>query len=575
MKEENAKKITLTAERAFALADQFYESGEYERSLQWCFNAINGRLFDYPDAIRDACVRIVDCYEAMGLNGSAVQWLYAWLHTAYELEWTEDLPEIYEGLAVNYLNMGKEAQSAYYYNKLIDVDATLPPEAKFEIADTFAKPKSSGFRFVYPPRLADYSKVLEQGSRALKEGDGKRAVQYFSQVEKGSKEYSNAQEMQAVAHLLCGEVDEAQAVCEGLLEETPNDVRALATLCAVYLEKGETGKSRRIADALCQMSVQTQDEIYKVATVCCENGLHDEAYKRFVQLEKETPYDGRTLYFKAVSSWKSGRYKEAERTLDRIATTYPYAEVAKYYLSAVRAYNQAVEDGKTASLELEPSYFYCLPQAEREGRCQELIALTHNKQDEAWYTVEELETFVRWCFDEMDGADHELQYLGMLVAYQCKMEDILEEVALNPEVLDAFKIELLRLRYEENAEREMDFVLCDIYRQLKLLPIKIGAKRKRKFVRAYAKVASKFAPINDGYGKKLQSGAEALYLDMQARGALNFVDNEDDLACAIFVFSGIKEVYGSFDAICAMLDGKPERVQRLLYGKEESQKEEG
>ena len=32
----------------------------------------------------------------------------------------EDLPDIYEGLAVNYLNMGTEAQSAFYYNKLID-----------------------------------------------------------------------------------------------------------------------------------------------------------------------------------------------------------------------------------------------------------------------------------------------------------------------------------------------------------------------------------------------------------------------------------------------------------------------
>ena len=106
----------------------------------------------FLDVIRSAYPRVVDCYEAMGLHGSAIQWLYLWLDEvfdSYDMEWQEDLPEIYEGLAVNYLNMGKDAQSAYYYNKLIDVDDTLPPEAKLEIAETFAKPKKNNFRFRY------------------------------------------------------------------------------------------------------------------------------------------------------------------------------------------------------------------------------------------------------------------------------------------------------------------------------------------------------------------------------------------------------------------------------------------
>ncbi len=572
MSETITKKITLNVKRAFALADSFYEAGAYERALEWAFKALMGDAFDYLEERRDAYVRIVDCYEAMGLNSSAISWLYAWLHEANEEEELEDLPDIYEGLAVNYLNLGKETQSAYYYNKLIDVDATLPPEAKLEIAETFSKPKKSGFHFVYPPKLADYSKVMEQGSRALKEGNGQRAVEYFSQVEKGAKEYASAQEMQAVAHLLSGETDKAQAVCEGLLEDKPDDVRALATLCAVYLEKGETGKSKRIAETLCQMRVTDSDEIYKVATVCCETGLHEEAFQRFCLLEQDTPYDGRALYFKAVSAWKCGRYADAEKTLDKICMAYPYAEVAKYYLTALREYRNAVELGEIATLPVEPSYFYCLPQEEREFRCKQLIQITkEGLRSSCLY--EDIEKWVRWCFDEMDGADHDLQYLGMLVAYKCEMEDILQEIALNPEVLDAFKIELLRLRYEENVQRSLDCVLCDIYREFTLLPIKVGVKRRKKFVNAYAKVASKFAVINDAYGKKLQVGTETLYRDMQERGILETVDNEDDLACAVFVSAGIKEVYGSFDAVCAMLDGNPENVQKLLYDTKENKQE--
>ena len=42
----------------------------------------------------------------------------------------EDLPDLYEGLAVNYLSLGEEAASAYYYNLLIGVDDTLTKENK-------------------------------------------------------------------------------------------------------------------------------------------------------------------------------------------------------------------------------------------------------------------------------------------------------------------------------------------------------------------------------------------------------------------------------------------------------------
>lgn len=576
MKNNTTRRIKHDVDVAFALSDKYYEAGDYPNALRWCFRCFDDETPTFFDVFRSAYPRIVDCYEAMGLHGSAVQWLYLWLDDvfdSYDAEWQEDLPEIYEGLAVNYLNMGKDAQSAYYYNKLIDVDDTLPPEAKLEIAETFAKPKKNNFRFVYPPKLADYSKEVEQGARALKEGNGKRAVECFSLVEKGAKEYVGAKEMQAVAHLLNGETDLAQTVCEDLLKDNPEDVRALATLCAVYLEKGETGKSQRIADALCALELTDTDEIYKVATVCCETGKHAEAFQRFCVLEKEMPYDGRTLYFKAVSAFKSGNYTDAEKTLDKICSIYPYAGVAKYYLDALRGYRCAVEDGETPLPPPEPSYFYCLPQAERELRCKRLIDLTNGVCDTEWGEYEETVDDIRWCFDEMDGADHDLQYLGLLASHKTQNGNLMRNIALNPEVLDAFKIEQLRMLYEANAENEVSFVLCDIYRRLNLLPIKVGVKRKKKFIRAYAKVSSKFAPINDGYGKKLQSGAETLYKDMQVRGALDWIDSEDDLACAIFVSAGIKEIYGSFDAVCAMLDGKPEKVQKLLYGTQENKEE--
>ena len=88
---------------------------------------------------------------------------------------------------------------------------------------------------MYPPKLADYSREMDAGSRALKAGDCERAIAFLSVVEKGSKDYNSAQEMQAVAQLLAGNADKAQEICETLLQDDPNDVRVLATLAATYL----------------------------------------------------------------------------------------------------------------------------------------------------------------------------------------------------------------------------------------------------------------------------------------------------------------------------------------------------
>ena len=262
----------------------------------------------------------------MNLQGTAINWWFRYLDVSDE----EDLPDVYEGLAVNFLSLGQESPSAYYYNRLIDADDSLPEEAKLDIIEAFSKPANTKFRFVYPPEAADYSQEVNVGSKALKAGNCELAVSEFSKIPKGAKQFAQAKEMQAVAFLLDGKADEAEEACKELLSIAPDNVRALATLAAVYLEQGRNEESRQIAETLCKMQTEDADELYKIATVCCENGLHKEAYQHFDLLDKKTPYDGRILYFKGVSAYKCGLLDEAEKTLETLCSIYPDAEVAKY-----------------------------------------------------------------------------------------------------------------------------------------------------------------------------------------------------------------------------------------------------
>ena len=547
------KSIDFSRNKLGKMADKFYNEGKFISALRFARKEQNEHGND-PDVF----ARLADIYEAMGLHGSAVNCLLQLLDIAH----ADDLPEVYESIAVNFLSLGNEGASAYYYNKLIDVDDTIPPEAKMDIAEAFSVKKKDRFRFVYPPELADYSKEVSIGSKALKEGDCKRAVQELSKVVKGAKEYANAAEMQAVAHLLAGEKEEAEKLCLELLELDPDDIRALATLAAVYLEQGREEESKEIALRLCERKIENTDDIYKVATVCCENGLHEQAYNTFCLLNDKMPYDGRMLYFQAVSAYKSGRETDAEKLLDKLCTIYPDAEVAKYYLKALRAY-LADESGEVEKPEF--TYFYHLPQAEREERCAALLKVGGMPKDEAqvFGLLFLHDGYFAWCFDEMDGADHDLQYLALVTAVHIRADEFIRDVLLDFEVLDALKIETLRLLMERNEDMELGLVLYGIYREIFLPRIQIGRKRRNKYLQAYAKVGSKFVILSEMHGEKIKSAAEMLYRALEKGGGLDLVDDTDACACAIFMEAGIKEMGNDPQKIAFAFDADLAKVQVL------------
>ena len=549
MKEKKTKKIDFGYERLADLADKYYNDGKLFSALK-----IAHKQYGLYGGDGNVYVRLADIYEGMGLHASALNYWYKFLDIAEE----QDLSEIYEGIAVNYLNTGNESASAYYYNKLMDTDDTLPDEVKMDIVDAFSKEKKFPFRFVYPPRLADYSKELEIGSRALKLGDPKRAVEYLSRIERGSKQYAPAKELKAVAHLLTGEVEQAEKDCLELLQEQPDDVRVQATLAAVYLEQGRTDESKALALALYEREQTDGEDLYKVATVCCENGLHEQAYEKFKQLEQKLPYDGRMLYFKGVAAYKCGKLDEAERTLSDLCTLYPDAEVAKYYLRVLR------ERDETAPVEF--TYFYHLPQEEREERCRALIRIGELPKDEAqlFGLVMLHDGYFQWCFDEMDGADHDLQYLALVTAERVRADEFIREVMLDSEVVDVLKIETLRLLYMRNENMRLGVVLCHIYRKLDLLRIQIGRKRRKRFLESYAKVASKFVILKETNGKKIKAAAEKLYQALAQYESLDLIDNTDDCACAIFLLSGLKELGQDMEKIASAFDANLARVRVLL-----------
>ena len=545
------RKIDFSCRRFGKMADKYYNEGNYVSALRFAYKQLH--LYG-GDA--DIYARLADIYEGMSLNGSALKWWFRLLDIADE----EDLPDVYEGIAINYLNLGNEGQAAYYYNRLIDADDNLPEETKLDIAAAFSTKKRDKFRFVYPPKLADYSNEVSLGSKALKAGDCARAISMLDKVEKGSKEYVSAKEMQAVSYLLAGQADVAETICLDLLQDAPDNVRVKATLAAVYLEEGKTEESRLLAQELSRQDLEDTDDLYKVATICCENGLHEEAYQKFCLLDKKLPFDGRMLYFKGVSAYKSGRVGAAEKVFDELCSVYPDAEVTKYYLNRIRAFRE----GEQGAPEL--TYFYHIPQEERDYRCKTLLHISGCAKDEAqiFGLLALHDGYLQWCFDEMDGGDHDLQYLALITAVHIRADEFIEDILLDPEVADVLKIETLRMLLERNEDKQIGIVLCNIYRKVDLLHISIGRKRRKRFMDAYAKIASKFFVIADDYGVKIKHAAEQLYRCLETKERFDLANSSDDCACAIYLLSGLKELGNDVTRIAVAFDANVEKVNELL-----------
>ncbi len=550
MKNGKVKRIDFGYKKYGKMADKFYNDGDYISALRFAY-----KQFYEHGGDADVYARLADIYENMGLNASAVNWLFRYLDQCEE----DELPDIYESLAVNFLNMGNERQAAYYYNRLIDVDDTLPDDVKMDIANTFAKNKKDNFRFIYPPQIADYTDELEAGAKALKAGNCELAIAALSKVEKGSKVYAQAKELEAVALLLSERADEAERICLDVLKDEPDNVQISATLAAAFLEQGKFEESRALALNLAARKQNTPEETYKVATVCCENDLHEEAYKKFELLEKDMPYDGRMLYFKGVAAYKSGRLNESIATFERLTGIYPDAEVAVYYLKRLREHR----DGENAP---SLTYYYRLPKEEYECRKSMLLHIEKSAREEAELLglLARREGYFQWAFDESDGADHELQYHAVAAAVKAEEDEFIEGILLDPEVADVLKLEILYMLLNRNRNEKFGLVLCNIYRKIPLLRIQIGRVRYKRFVDGYAKIASKFAPASDGHARRLKTAAERLYRALEKDGRLELIENSDDVACAIYFASGLKDIGSDVDTLAGAMGASAANVYALL-----------
>ncbi len=542
-------KFDLSADKLLDIAEEKLDKEEYLPALRFLHKSIEL----YGPAV-DEYADLAEAYEGIEVYEQAIDCWFQYLDLCAE----EEAVDAYEGLAACYYNVGNEPQAMIYYKKMLS-DKYFSPENSLDLNGMFDREESAParFRVSWPPEKADHTGELSEGVRLLREGQMQKAEETFLRVPKDSAQYPAAQNYLAVSCLLQGDSARAETICRALLETEPDNVQALSTYAAVLAEQERPQEGRAVAEKLAAIHTDNPDELYKIATVCCENHLYEEALEKFRILSGTVRYDRTLLFFKGVAALRCGKLQESLSAFGTILDVWPDAEVARYYYDAVREFSE----GKTSLPDL--GFFYRLPKAEREGRVRLLKALLSLPVAElhAYCTQTDLQPLLRWCFDEEDGQLPDLQMLALAVAERADMRSFLADVLLKSTVNDVIKVEAVYRICCRNRAFECGVVLANDYHKIGFDRLQTGRKKHKIFVQAYAQCIARFSLFGDGAGEEYRQAAQALYAAAESAGALDGLKAENITATLYYAVSPFAKMRG--DDVLRILKADPESVAHL------------
>lgn len=482
-----------------------------------------------------------------------------------------DFGEGYEGLALAFMNMGNEMQSAYYYSHVYSAERE-DDKTETDGEEGLEDDEDDEFELFLnnyelpdePPKLrivggAD-PEAVKEGLDLMRAGRLEEARERLSSVEKGSEEYPTAAGLSAMCLLMYGDEEQAQKECEALLADYPDDVQALTTYIAVLGARGDKKGAEESARHLAKLRVEGTDDLYRVATALCETELDEEAYRVLAELKTRLPYDENILYFHAVAAYRLGKTDEAISSLETLTTVYPRKAIAQYYLEHLRL----VRDGEEK--ELSMGYFYRMPSKEYRRIANMLLKAVRLDDEvaEVLSDMPELEYSIRMAFDELEGRDEKLQLIAVKVAARMGYDEFLREVLLDYMASDLVKFTVLHEFTARNVEDSFGTVFLDMYREFFTHTINIGARKSREFLDAFADVYSKYGLLGGDNEGKLCGAAEDLYAALENAGAWRYMDEREALAAAIYRESRIRGSSETFAEICEMFDANRVVAQEIL-----------
>ena len=547
MREDKVRRLDLSDSFLLESAERRFQEGDYFGAL----TMLNKRAEKFEPSA-DAWALYADVYEAMELYPQAVDAWFRFLDTCNEA----DFGEGYEGLAVAFMNMGDEVQSAIYYRRAMQKDDMPEDIFETELKDI----RGPQMKVVHSEDGFYAGEQLSEGLALLKAGELDEAKERFEHVPEGSAEYPTAIGLAATCTLMMGDEEGAEKLCTQALSRFPDNVQALTAYCAVLGAQKRTEEAEAAARHLAELPVDSTEDLYRIATALCETKLDGPAYEKLCILKKRIPNDETMLFFHAVAAYRLEKLDEAIDSLERLTTICPRKSVAQYYLERMRE----LRSGEGEAFKM--GYYYRLPREEYKTVARFLLTLVDATEEDvsALGELKELNRFLRLAADEMEGRDDKMLLLALRVAIVTRSDAFLREMLLDYNGNEFIKLTALHLLAERNEDNSFGVVLCNLYKEYFTHHIEIGERKQREFLQAYADAYAKCAMLSEENEEKICAAAEDVYATLAEANVWDYFDDPGSIAAVICRESRIDVGVKTIEEISDIFDGNVATVKKVL-----------
>lgn len=546
--------------RGRSKANAFSEKGEYLRTLSFLYTALYFQGKDNPSSYQ-TLMDIADTYADMELYELSNQYWFYYIDVAPK----ERVSIAYEELAINYFYMDNMLASSYFLHKKLSVDGFISRDGiDKEILEYFAQASQNkdDYHIVYPIENADYSKTLRQAKRELVSGNFEGAVEKYTKIPKGTKQYYDAQSELSIAYFLSGDCKTGIEICRNLIKEYGKDITLCCNLSSMYKYDGDSEKAQYYYANALEFEPKTLEDRYKLATCALEQGDSITAIKHIEFVVKDRPYDMGLRYFYGLVLINDGNYQKADEVFSNLYIINPLDKVNEYYVKLAKDLNEGGEKAEKAKKLLPLEYVEGLPEKEAKKRAKKIKELTEleDKKVRTYLKKPQIIDYLKWGLNSSD--EQTLKGSIYLLSYgDARLERILLDALLDLEISPETKRVISYVLILNGRKKKFGVVAHNIYASIK--PKKLPCEKDIEgelFFSAYALCLSKMAFISADISEKVAMSANKIYKKLQRNEQVKNFSTEE-LASLIAIYAKPLEV--SERQVTSVFTVKKERLQKL------------
>lgn len=456
----------------------------------------------------------------------------------------------YNGLGACFYKMQDKNVAGYYFNRQIINNKKAIYEFSSVTAEFYEDVLSAdkNYYLAYPYEKADFTNLLLKAEDALRVNEYDKCVEMLSVIPETSKDYPTALITKSIAKYFLGDIEGATLDIEKSISLEKKAVAVCNAISMFHSTQNEE-KVDYYLNLLSKMSVESEEDLYKVAVVYAEKGMHQTAITFAEKYLKLCPYDTSMLLVYGIMNYNLKRFDKAEETFEKVYKI-NRSYVAKSYIKFCK------EDRDENFLELE--YSFDLHVGDRHALIKKISSLMKLSTQDKLSLENEIYELSNYAFST---SSYQIQstiitLLGELATDTATQ--IMKKMLLSLNVYDRVKSGIIGYLVASNTSGETPCTFGNIFRKTIIHSAEFESER---FTEAYAYVVAKLAPLEKDL-LPLKTSAEALYLKAIDKGVLDDIVDVKALSAVIYELSSISNIKSRRE-FAKFFDASPRQIKAI------------